>query len=313
MVPDALRKFGRKDRLQALLQPAYLRVRLPDGRSLAVEEYGDPAGPPVLYFHGWPACRLEGGMIPNLPVRLLAFDRPGYGRSSPSPGRTLLDWPRDVAVVADLLGLKQFHVVGLSGGAPYAAACAYALPDRVLGLALVSPVPPPDRVPRRAPGVGHLFRLGRHPRLAYRLFTLVRPLLRRRIITPRTIVGRNLPEADRAMLNRATLAGLGLVWREGLGRGIQGALSDAQIYARDWGFPLSAIHTPTSLWFGAADSLIPRAALASFDAIAGLRLHILEHEGHYSLALRHSAAVLAELLSPARPPVQLSSSLSQYR
>ncbi|MGI4944133.1 MAG: alpha/beta fold hydrolase, partial [Janthinobacterium lividum] len=97
---------------------------------ISVEEYGDPAGPPVLYFHGWPASRLEAGLIPDLSVRLLALDRPGYGRSTPQPGRTLLDWPADVAAVADRLGLAKFHVVGLSGGGPYAAACALALPDR---------------------------------------------------------------------------------------------------------------------------------------------------------------------------------------
>ncbi|MBC7801768.1 MAG: alpha/beta fold hydrolase, partial [Gemmatimonadaceae bacterium] len=130
-----------------------IMVRLPDGRAIAVEEYGDPAGLPVLYFHGWPASRLEAGLIPELPVRLLAFDRPGYGRSSPQPGRTLLDWPRDVAEVADRLGLDRFHVVGLSGGAPYAVACAYAIPDRVRGMALVCPVPPAHGIHPRAPGI----------------------------------------------------------------------------------------------------------------------------------------------------------------
>ena len=196
---------------------------------MAVEEYGDPDGPVVLYFHGWPASRLEAGLISDLPVRLLAFDRPGYGRSSPQPGRTLLDWPRDVANVADRLGLDRFHIVGLSGGAPYAAACAYALPRRVLGAALVCPVPPAHGIHSRAPGVGHLFRLGRHPVLAHRLFSMLRPLLRRRIITPRTLVGGSLPDADRDCLDAQTLAGLARVWREGIGRSIQGAVSDAQI------------------------------------------------------------------------------------
>ena len=299
MVPPGLKRLIGKGRPRQEVQPASLRVRLPDGRSLAVEEYGDPAGPAVLYFHGWPACRLEAGLIPDLPVRLLAFDRPGYGRSSPLAGRTLLDWPRDVAVVADLLGLQRFHVVGLSGGAPYAAACAFAMPDRVLGLALVSPVPPPGLVGRKSAGLGHLLRLGRHPRLAYRLFALARPLLQRRLITPRTVVGRNLPGADRAILTRPMLAALGRVWREGFGQGIHGALSDAQIYAQDWGFPLEKIRAPSSVWFGADDSLIPRDTLAPFGAIPGVRWRILEGEGHYSLAIRHSAAVLAELTDSA--------------
>ncbi len=262
---------------------------------MAVEEYGDPDGPVVLYFHGWPASRLEAGLIPDLPVRLLAFDRPGYGRSSPQPGRTLLDWPRDVADVADRLGLDRFHVVGLSGGAPYAAACAYALPHRVLGVALVCPVPPAHGIHSRAPGVGHLFRLGRHPVLAHRLFSMLRPLLRRRIITPSTLVGGSLPDADRDCLDTQTLAGLARVWREGIGRSIQGAVSDSQIYAQEWHVPLSAITVPTDVWYGAEDSMIPLHALAPFEAIPGMRLHVLPNEGHYSLAIRHAAMILRRL------------------
>ncbi len=295
MVPLALKRFGHRVRFRPATAPASLLVRLPDGRGIAVEEYGDPAGPVVLYFHGWPACRLEAGLIPDLSARLLSFDRPGYGRSTPQPGRTLLDWPRDVAYVADRLGLDRFHVVGLSGGGPYAAACAHAMPDRVISLALVSPVPPAHAVSKRAPGVGHLFRLGRYPRLARRIFAFARPLLRRRIITPRTIVGRGLPAADRAMLTPETMAGLARVWREGFGRGIMGALSDAEIYARDWAFPLDAIRVPTSLWYGAQDSLIPESALAPYAAIPGIRWHVHQGEGHYSLVLRHAHEMLAEL------------------
>jgi len=301
MVTLALKRFVHRVRVpyrvHRLAMPS-LMVRLPDGRVMAVEEYGDPNGPVVLYFHGWPASRLEAGLIPNLPVRLLAFDRPGYGRSSPQPGRTLLDWPRDVADVADRLGLDRFHVVGLSGGAPYAAACAYALPQRVLGAALVCPVPPAHGIHSRAPGVGHLFRLGRHPVLAHRLFSMLRPLLRRRIITPSTLVGGSLPDADRDCLDAQTLAGLARVWREGIGRSIQGAVSDAQIYAQEWHVPLSAITVPTDVWYGAEDSMIPLHALAPFEAIPGMRLHVLPNEGHYSLAIRHAAMILRRLTEP---------------
>ena len=297
MVTLALKRFVRRARAprrRRSMPPSFM-VRLPDGRAIAVEEYGDPSGPAVLYFHGWPASRLEAGLIPGLPARVLAFDRPGYGRSSPQPGRTLLDWPQDVADVADRLGLGKFHVVGLSGGAPYATACAYALPDRVLGVALVCPVPPAHGVHPRAPGVGHLFRLGRHPVLAHRLFSIVRPLLRQRIITPSTLVGGSLPDSDRECLDPKTLSGLARVWREGIGRSVQGALSDAQIYARDWGVPFGDIRTPVVVWYGAEDSLIPMHALAPFETIPGMMLKVVDGEGHYSLALRHAPAILAEL------------------
>lgn len=200
--------------------------------------------------------------------------------------------------MADRLGLDQFYVVGLSGGAPYAVACAYALPDRVLGAALVCPVPPVHGIHPRAPGVGHLFHLGRHPALAHRLFSVVRPLLRRCIITPRTLVGGSLPAANRECLDAKTLAGLARVWREGIGRSVQGALSDAQIYARDWDVPFGKISVPMDVWYGEQDSLIPLHALAPFEAIPGMALHILPNEGHYSLALRHAATILRQLTNP---------------
>ena len=283
-----------------------MSVRVPDGRSIAIEEYGTPGGPVVLYFHGWPASRLEAGLIPDLPVRLLSLDRPGYGRSTPQPGRRLLGWAADVDYVTRRLGIDRFYVVGLSGGGPFAAACAYALPERVLGVALVSPVPPPELVGHRDPGVGHLFRLGRHPRLARRLFAVARPLLRRRIITPSTIVGGGLPESDRAVLNRATMAGLARVWREGFRRGTMGAMSDAQIYARPWGFDLADVRVPVTLWIGGADSLIPARSLEPYASIPGVGWHVLDGEGHYSLAIKHGASILDKLVQTSAEPSTLA-------
>ena len=303
--------MGRRVRLPA--SPAPQSVKVSGGRTIAIEEYGNPTGPVVLYFHGWPASRLEAGLIQNLPIRMLALDRPGYGQSTPMPGRTLLDWAADVAHVTKSLGIDRFHVVGLSGGGPYAAACAYALPGRVLSLSLVSPVPPPELVPHETPGIGLLFRLGRHPRLTHRLFAMARPLLRHRLITPRTFIGAGLPAADRDVLTRPMMAGLGAAWREGFRHSVHGALSDAQIYARPWGFDLAQIAVPTSLWCGGQDSLIPVATLAPYAAIPGIDWTLMPDEGHFSLAIRHATAILAAMMSRSSKAsqAQLSSSLSQ--
>lgn len=172
------------------------------------------------------------------------------------------------------------------------------MPDRVLGLALVCPVPSASSVPPRAPGVGHLFLLGRHPKVAHRLLSLLRPLLRRRIITPRTLVGSSLPAADRMVLTPPMLAGLARVWREGIGRSVQGALSDVNIYAANWRFPTTGITVSTTIWHGEEDSLIPRAALAPYEAIPGMVLHLLPGQGHYSLPLNHGAEILRRLVAP---------------
>lgn len=294
-----------------------LRVRLADGRILAVEEYGDPAGLPMLYFHGFPACRLEAGLIADLPVRLLAFDRPGYGGSSPHPGRTLLDWPQDVAQVADRLGISGLHIIGLSGGGPYAAACAAVLGTRVRSLSLICPVPPAHGVLEGSAGIGELIRFGRQPRRAAVLFPLVRMLVRQRRFSIHRLIGRGLSSADEAALAPAVRDALIAVWREALRHGVHGALSDARIYAENWGFDLEKIAVPTTLWCGGQDLLIPEQTLTPYRAIPDLRWHTLEHEGHFSLALRHVQAMVADLVqrhAPAPQPAgQLSSSLSQYR
>ena len=295
-----------------------LRVRLTGGRMIAAEEYGSPSGLPVLYFHGFPACRLEAGLIGSLPVRLLALDRPGYGGSTPHPGRTLLDWPQDVAQVADRLGIDGLHIVGLSGGGPYAAACAAALGRRVRSLSLVCPVPPAYGVPDGAGGIGGLIRLGRQPHRAATLFPLVRMMVRQRFFSIHRLVGRGLSVADDAVLTPTVRDGLIGVWREAMRHGVHGALSDARIYTEDWGFGLDEIAVPTSLWCGGEDRLIPPATLAPYRAIPGIRWHTLDGEGHFSLPFRHVRTMVEDLVRQFGPATnaaagQLSSSLSQYR
>ena len=110
--------------------------RLSDGRRLAYEDLGDPGGLPVFVFHGSPSCRLAPGLYPGEPipsnVRLIAPDRPGFGQSDPQPGRTLADWPDDVAALADAIHLDRFYLAGGSSGGPAVLACGWKLSDRVV-------------------------------------------------------------------------------------------------------------------------------------------------------------------------------------
>jgi pimeloyl-ACP methyl ester carboxylesterase len=104
-------------------------LRLGDGRRLGYAERGDPGGRPLLYFHGWPGARVEARLADEpakaAGVRLVALDRPGMGFSDFQRGRTFVDWSADVVEVADALQLDRFAVLGISGGGPYAAACAW--------------------------------------------------------------------------------------------------------------------------------------------------------------------------------------------
>ena len=127
-----------------------LQITLSDGRALGYAEYGDPQGKPVFYFHGFPSSRLDwllsdsNNVAAELNTRIIAVDRPGMGLSDPKPDREMLDWPDDVAELADAFKIKRFAGLGMSGGGPYAAACAYKIPERLTATGIVSGMGPAD-------------------------------------------------------------------------------------------------------------------------------------------------------------------------
>src|SRR5262249_10353538 len=99
-------------------------------------------------------------------VRLLVLDRPGVGQSDPNPNLTFLSWPMDLAAFADAMGIKQFGLTSISGGAPYALATARAMPDRVIAVSLACPVAPFEAVwPGLSGARGAVFSQ-RHPVIA---------------------------------------------------------------------------------------------------------------------------------------------------
>lgn len=122
------------------------RVILSDGRRLGYKAIGAPDGDPLFYFHGFPGSRLEADLLcKNAEVcgwRVFAIDRPGIGLSDFLRGRTLHDWPRDVAEFANALRIDHFTVIGVSGGGPYAAVTAWALRKRVRATGIVAGLGP---------------------------------------------------------------------------------------------------------------------------------------------------------------------------
>jgi pimeloyl-ACP methyl ester carboxylesterase len=246
-------------------------VTLRDGRALGYAECGDPDGDPVLHFHGSPSSRLEIA-APEVDraaaaagVRLIAPDRPGIGLSDPHPRRTVLDWPVDVVGLAEALGLSRFLAIGVSGGSPYAAACAYRIPHRLKGVGIVSGIAPFDRTtPLEAVG-----RNDRAALLAGRWFPwLLRRIVRRTEATFRAnpeqsigkLVGR-LPESDRLLISnpahRRRMVGATL---EAFRRGSDGVFVELQLASRGWGFQLGEVPMVVNLWFGGQDRTVPPAA-----------------------------------------------------
>lgn len=127
-----------------------LRTVDADRGRVAYVEYGDPDGVPVLFFHGTPGSRVLGALYDeparDRGVRVIAPDRPGYGRSSPWPDRTFADAPAFAVPVLDDAGVDRAGVVGFSGGGPHALALAATRGDRVTRVDLVASAAPPDCV-----------------------------------------------------------------------------------------------------------------------------------------------------------------------
>jgi len=276
-------------------------LHLAGGRTLCLAQFGDPAGPPLFYFHGYPGSRLEVGILDGLPMRVLALDRPGYGGSSPLAGRRLLDWPGDVAAAADQLGIARFAVLGVSGGGPFAAACAYALPQRVSGGLLLCPVPPAsalEGLPRQAQGdLALLMHLGRHPRAARTFLVMARWLARQpRLLTPEAIQRYGplrLPAADVQALAEPVSSRILASFREGIRPGVEGLCADARIYARPWEFALRDVQVPLAVWHGTADTIVPAATSEAYCQMPQGGRHLVAAEGHYSLVIRHGPRIVA--------------------
>jgi pimeloyl-ACP methyl ester carboxylesterase len=252
-------------------------IPLPDGRRLGFAEFGDPDGPLVLWFHGSPGARRQ---VPpagrdaaiKLGIRIVCVERPGIGDSTDHAYRCVADWAADAAVVADSLGHKRFMVVGLSGGGPYALACAYELADRVVAVGLLGSLVPTAGPDATAAGIVALSRrfnglLGflRRP-LGLSLWAFIR------VVNPLSHLmvqafGRLMPEGDRRVLGDSALEA---VFVDDLTVGSQhqfnAFLNDIILIGRPWGFRLQDVNVPVRWWHGDADPFVPleqaqRAAL----------------------------------------------------
>lgn len=242
-------------------------IRLRDGRSVTFVAAGPEDGFPVVYCHGaigsprWHTPGLDE-VTDQLGIRYLVVNRPGFAGSDPSPGRTVADHARDVGELMSALGYCRFSVVGVSAGAPYALACGWALSERLVGLAAVSPLGPAD-----GPGAS--------PSLRYRV-----PL----VPFGSSRVG--------PALARFTLRALGLE-RQTCARAM---IDDYLVCRRPWGFDPGEVPIPVLLWHGRGDRLVPLAhTLALAAAIPTCEARVDPRGGHFFYS-RRLVEILASLL-----------------
>ena len=270
-------------------------VRTRDDRVLRVVEAGDPGGEPVLVHHGTPSsATLAGWWVDDASargIRLVGFDRAGYGGSDRHAGRTVADVAADASVIADALGVGQFRSWGVSGGGPHALACAALLPDRILSAAALAPV-----APYTAEGLDWFAGMGEdnldefaaaeegeEPLGAY-LSAAREGMLAAGAEGMAEEMASLLPAADLAVLTGDVLEFMYAWITTGLRTGYDGWLDDDLAFAAPWGFDLSAITVPVLLMQGRQDLMVPYAhAEWLIRRIPGVEARLSEDHGHLSL------------------------------
>lgn len=280
---------------------------LSDGRRLGYHCYGKVQGKPVHFLHGFPGSRYQAALLDRAAqsagICLVAADRPGFGLSTPCPGRSILGFARDLAELADHLNHPRFAVLGVSCGGPYALAAAQCLPDRVTRLALLAGIAPMTRSELRHGQMALLrlmFGLSRlHPGLPLPLLAADRLMFMKAPGRALKMVAAALAEPDRRFLRdcpdlaEAFAQSLAEAYRPGLG----GALTEVALIARDHGLDLARIKQPALILQSGLDRHVPPAMgrwLA--DRLPAARLIDCPDDGHLSVVASHGPQALEWLV-----------------
>ena len=285
-------------------------IQLEDGGVIAFEEYGDANGVPVIFCHGWPSsrtmARLTDEPARELGICIISPDRPGISGSSLQLDRKLTDWPRFLERIVDHLGIHEFRILAISGGAPYAYATAVAMAERVRAIAIVGGVPPITELSDMQallPLYRWMLTLYRtRPQLLRRLFYLARPVLSLRPpVRLRPLLLKMLllrPCDAESLRDAAAFEAIFESQRRAWRASAEGVMADAQIYAQPWGFAIEDVRVPVRLWHGKEDRAFSvRLAEALTKRLPDCKARFVDDAGHYSLPIRHMREILEDLIS----------------
>lgn len=297
--------------ISSIIDRTQQTFQLPDGRVLGFAEYGAPQGKPLFYFHGWPSSRIEFGglngdaVARELNVRVISADRPGFGISGYRANYQFTDWPQDVALLADQLGIERFAVMSYSAGSPYGLACAYALSDRLTSVGIVSGVGQPFSAPGAAKGMPTvmLWTTARiHPRLTWMMFNMMKNTLAKapRDQLPKSARQAMMAEADfqfikqHPYINGANLDG-GV---EALRGGGLGPAEAGRLYWKPWGFRLEDIRMKVHTWHGEDDLNAPFAVHGKVlaEKLPNVEAKFYPGEGHISLIHKYLKTIIETLV-----------------
>jgi pimeloyl-ACP methyl ester carboxylesterase len=250
------------------------QFHLADGRRLGYAEFGDPAGPVVLWFHGTLGARRQFPMLgrraaERLGLRVIVIERPGTGLSDAHRYGAVTDWVPDMAQVADALDAERLGIVGLSGGGPYALACGALAPmvDRVAAVGILDGTVPAAGPEATGGGVID----------TARRYGLVLTQLRRLLAVLSTVLlaplipfahyayrgyARMWPEGDRRVLDDPEVEAIFVDDMVNAFRGrCLAMVDDARLLGRDWGFRLVDVKVPVRWWHGDTDHVVPIAGV----------------------------------------------------
>lgn len=261
-------------------------LQLPDGRTLRVHDSGS-AGPPVFWLHGSPQT---GDLLPPLlavpGVRLLSYDRPGYGGSTRLPGRDVAAAAADVAAVADALGLDRFAVAGHSGGGPHALACGALLPDRVTAVASIS-----GPAPLTADGLDWFGGMTPTGQAELRAAAAGRETLEHHLTTA-DFDPEMFTEADQAAL-AGPWTSLGANAGAAMKASLDGLVDDDLALVTSWGFDPAQVTVPALVVHGVRDRMVPSAhsEWLADRCRPHAELWLSPQDGHVSILGRAEAAL----------------------
>jgi pimeloyl-ACP methyl ester carboxylesterase len=267
------------------------------GRRLSVDCVGARNGVPVVLLHGTPGSRRgprpRDGVLYRLGINLICYDRPGYGGSDLQPERSVVDAAADVHTIADELGLGTFSVVGRSGGAPHALACAALLGGRIECVAALVPIAPPDAV-----NLNWYDGMADSNTVDYEQAEedprLVAIALKERVEQIRQdpefllkLLRPELSRQDRSFVDEVAIQRLlADVYAEAFLHGAQGWIDDVLALRKPWGFDLSKIDAPTLIWHGLDDAFSP----VSHTRWLADQIRNGRDDAKVSVVLKHGAA-----------------------
>jgi pimeloyl-ACP methyl ester carboxylesterase len=283
-------------------------IETSDGRKLAVTEGGDPDGVPVLVHQGTPNSRLQYGPDVDVArehgVRMITYDRPGYGESTAQPGRTVADCAQDARAICAGLGIERVLTWGISGGGPHVLACAALLPDLIPAAAsLASPAP------WGAEGFDWFEGMGELNVDDFQLYLRDKPAARAKLENDRVeMLGASAEQVHEMMKTLVSPADAAVFTPQlaqyfvdstiaGLGAGGEGWWEDGAADAEPWGFALSDISIPVLLLQGRQDRFVPFGhGVWLAKQIPGVEARLTEDDGHLTLTVNHLGEVYDWLL-----------------